>query len=841
MNIHRFYNNCVVSNLFFLNKNALLYFIFFVTLPTLASAIELVRNSQSRYLIYVQSNAPDSVVLAADELQSYVYKSTGALLPITREYPKNENNIISLGDNDFLAKYIKKKNLDYEHYDLRFDGDRIFIYGNDLENNKKTPYGGDSMGTLYGVYEFIERYLGIKWLMPGEVGEYVPIHHTLMLDGYSYSGGPSFYNRRIPYIQNENHLVKKWLLRNRQGYSVSLLHYHNFSGLVPPNEYDSHPDWFPLLGGKRVEPGDSYKLETTNQQLVHFVADVVANEFRSNSQAYTFSISPSDGEGWSESIESLMLYDKDKNNNVSYTSLVLKFYNDVAKTLQSEFPDKRVCGYIYSDYLYPPLQKDFFIEKNVCLVVAPHISYGYGLYKEKNRRDYEYILRSWSKTVDTIAYYDLPSIYIQSVGAPNPPAIDLLAYIYPFVHKQGYKGVYMYGSAAWGHAAMSNYILAKLNYNPSLDPSVIMDDFLLSAYGEKSAPHIKHIYNVLDTANRDFHAKNITMNYRFTQDVVRQLYLPIIHDISRSYNLAINAAVDDKNIARLNMLGMNLDGFVTYLHDIGLLQDAEKITIKTGAYKKYSGYELAMDPEYHNNDPLEFRVIDMKINLKKILQKIGLYKNANFDVTGYKAGVKRSSTAITGNFRGNNNFIFHINSKPTLKLNLVANFGENGSYRVISENGSIIRHGKLKKINTIDLSTIKLGGFFYLDVKSKSDIYSFEYAGIQMVIDANSTKQGVHFNGHIPDIRFFVGGDDKAILTIYTESIKESIALNLFSPDGKPHDFIDLSGRVSEKLVVDAKSGVGFWTVSWKKPKHGVVDDVWLKMDSNASGWLFVE
>jgi len=45
----------------------------------------------------------------------------------------------------------------------------IFIVGKDV-----TDSGIVVTGTLYGVYEFLERFLGVRWLMPTSLGEVVP-------------------------------------------------------------------------------------------------------------------------------------------------------------------------------------------------------------------------------------------------------------------------------------------------------------------------------------------------------------------------------------------------------------------------------------------------------------------------------------------------------------------------------------------------------------------------------------------------------------------------------------------------------------------------------------------
>ncbi|MEJ7830960.1 MAG: DUF4838 domain-containing protein, partial [Segetibacter sp.] len=119
-----------------------------------------------------------------------------------------------------------------------------------------------------------------------------------------------------------------------------------------------HPTWFAQINGKHLPPGERYKLETTNPELVQAYANVIIKEFRKDTSLKWYSLSPSDGingeVGWSNSKEALALIEKRVNGKNSRTSLILKSYNDVAKIVRKEFPDNKLGGYIYADYFNPP-------------------------------------------------------------------------------------------------------------------------------------------------------------------------------------------------------------------------------------------------------------------------------------------------------------------------------------------------------------------------------------------------------------------------------------------------------------------------------------------------------
>src|SRR5690606_11972525 len=104
----------------------------------------------------------------------------------------------------------------------------------------------------------------------------------------------------------------------------------------------------------------------------------------------TFSLSPSDSRGWSQSPESLALYDPaPKGTNFpSVTPLILKFYRDVAEIVKQEYPQGRLAGYIYADYLFPPTKGGMTLPDNFYPVVAPSINYGYTLYREDIQKQF---------------------------------------------------------------------------------------------------------------------------------------------------------------------------------------------------------------------------------------------------------------------------------------------------------------------------------------------------------------------------------------------------------------------------------------------------------------------
>lgn len=347
-----------------------------------AAPITIAAQGKSTYSIVLPTNAPSSIQAAAKELQQDIAKSTGATLPISKS-DSATGPIISLGaTSQATTAGVDLKGVGEEGYRILTKNDNIYIIGTDTADGKITKDGGTSNGTANGVYSFLEDYLGVRWLMPGALGLDVPTISTFTVDDINKTDTPFFINRREPYIQNGLPAVQKWQDQQKLGYSFRINHGHNWTNTVKPELFKDHPDWFPMIDGKRVPPSGRYKLETTSPGLVNYFAQAAVDSLKANPQFNTFSLSPSDSRGWSESPESKALYDPvpPGHKSPSVTPLILKFYRDVSDIVAKEDPDAKLAGYIYADYLYPPQKGGMTLPDNFYPVIAPSIDYGFTLY-----------------------------------------------------------------------------------------------------------------------------------------------------------------------------------------------------------------------------------------------------------------------------------------------------------------------------------------------------------------------------------------------------------------------------------------------------------------------------
>lgn len=117
-----------------------------------------IQNGASDYCVVISDDATDAEQFAAEELIAYTEKVSGVTMQLKTDaevsYGKNLRAIV-IGEN----KLLKRARIEINSSELNTDG---FI----IKNVDEMIFisGAYDRATLYGVYDFIERYYGVKFL-----------------------------------------------------------------------------------------------------------------------------------------------------------------------------------------------------------------------------------------------------------------------------------------------------------------------------------------------------------------------------------------------------------------------------------------------------------------------------------------------------------------------------------------------------------------------------------------------------------------------------------------------------------------------------------------------------
>ncbi|MFW6156087.1 MAG: hypothetical protein ACOC7J_02105, partial [Armatimonadota bacterium] len=154
--------------------------------PTANAQVPVVQDGEPVAVVVTADDPTPTALHAAEELVAHVREATGATPPMVTEsaIPEDAAGRIFVGaTNAARAQGIVPEDLAMEETVLRTVGNTLFIVGNEDPEADPLSQGNPHSGTLFGVYEILQRSLGVVWAWPGELGRYVPRTDTVVIAG----------------------------------------------------------------------------------------------------------------------------------------------------------------------------------------------------------------------------------------------------------------------------------------------------------------------------------------------------------------------------------------------------------------------------------------------------------------------------------------------------------------------------------------------------------------------------------------------------------------------------------------------------------------------------------
>lgn len=185
---------------------ALLCFCLLALLPAVsagAERVQVVKYGRSDYVIAQSARPTEAETTAAKELADFIRRSTGTALPIVAETGFKGGKAIYVGQTKFAGKQgIDFVKLAQEEWTIRGAGANLVICG------------GRPRGTLYGVYAFLERFVGVRF--PDADTEFVPRRATLTVPAdVSLQESPAFWRREIYMVASRDPQHVRFQVRRR--------------------------------------------------------------------------------------------------------------------------------------------------------------------------------------------------------------------------------------------------------------------------------------------------------------------------------------------------------------------------------------------------------------------------------------------------------------------------------------------------------------------------------------------------------------------------------------------------------------------------------------------------
>ncbi|WP_127583341.1 DUF4838 domain-containing protein [Paenibacillus koleovorans] len=445
------------------------------------SGIPIVVDHEPAATIFLSVYANRQVVKAAQRVTEYVYKSTGATLPIVVMNGVDEE--AEGGVHLYIGTTGPRSDVGMELDVQEMDDDGFIIRAG---NDSVTVLGPSVSGTDYGVNEFLERFVGVRWLMPGPDGEDVPQLSDISVPLGDVADQPVFRNRVLSPISPEysgggenDSILLEWGKHNRLYMRVK--QQHNMWNLFPPSKYgpsgtDPHPEFYPVRNGQPYIPASGIRTGWqpcfTNATAAEAIL-TIKDYFRQHPEETSYSLSVNDGGGFCSSDTSAL------------SDTYYGWVNQVAQAVLLDYPDKWFGLSAYAEVVNPP---SFPLNARV----VPYVTKDRLAWLDPNvEAQGKALMEDWSEVSVNVGAYD----YIYG----NPYVLPryyphLMAEHYAYDEQLGVKNQYAELYPNWGEGPKA-WLSAKLQWNPSLDVDDLLDEWYERAVGEDAAPYLKAYYD----------------------------------------------------------------------------------------------------------------------------------------------------------------------------------------------------------------------------------------------------------------------------------------------------------------------------------------------------------
>ncbi len=456
--------------------------------------------------IVVDKDAIASEKFAAEELQTLLQQATGTKLEISASAGKSKN--IYIGYSPALQKIAK----DFTINDSGKEGLKIKIMPENI-----IIAGGRPRGTLYGVYEFAEKYLGIRFLAYDYT--YVPEKKKeLVIPCEDHTYNPPFVYRSSYYKENIVHHEYSVRMRNNSfekaekfgGETDMQFIVHSFYRQVPVDSFGkTHPEYFAEVGGKRLLEayGGGPQICVSNPEVIKIMTAAVLKEIKEHPEYKNVSIVQNDNQYYCTCKNCEAINDAEGTAMGSHLFMV----NAVADVVAVQYPEVKVgtLAYQYNRKPTKTMKAKDNVMVQLCSIECD-LLHAYTDAGNTMNKPFADDLAGWGKMSQNLwiwdyvvdyAYYGLPFPNLKSLGKNIK-----------YYKDNNVKGVFMeanYSSLAGEMSDLRNYITSRCLWDPELDSWELTKEFC-NLYYKKSA---KPIMEYLTTIHNRVEEKNLKAKF----------------------------------------------------------------------------------------------------------------------------------------------------------------------------------------------------------------------------------------------------------------------------------------------------------------------------------------
>ncbi len=449
------------------------------------------------WTIVVADDAIESERYAASELQRFYQQASGVELPIVSTTDRADRHIF-VGS----GAAMRASNVGFDTSSMGEEALRIIVTPNNI-----AIAGGRPRGTLYGVYTFLEDYLGVRFLTPDHnhvppVGDSRPVaavdrtYDPPIVFRWSYwhatNEHPDFAARmRCNAVANGRPELGD--ISRHQLINHSLHHWINTKEFGK-----THPEYFALVEGQRradVNGGDSHYYGTqpcmTHPDVIRIITERVLAKLGAQPDTAVIQLGQGDNVYYCRCDTCAAIDEREE----SHMGSLLTGVNAVAEAVGREFPEVKIGTLAYSYSIRPP--KTLRARENVVIQVCNiGASVTKVLTDTSSARNAEFAadLRRWRERASHISIWTYSTNFYDFLLPA--PTLHIWGPNMRYYVDHGVNQMFVQGnrqSPGGAFSDVTNYVIGRLLWNPSLDGEALVDEFLTLHYGNAAAPMRRYL------------------------------------------------------------------------------------------------------------------------------------------------------------------------------------------------------------------------------------------------------------------------------------------------------------------------------------------------------------
>lgn len=471
----------------------------------------LIENGRTEYKVLLSASAGTVEETAAGEFVKYVRETTGVNLETVRDdtvSPLVSERYVSIGENRLEEKVkIAHDDLNGEGYVLKTVQDSLFIVGE------------SEVGTLFGVYDWLERALGVKFLTTEY--EYIPSLSQVVLYETDVTEVPAIASRSVYYEASafDIYLPAKQRYSNYFAVDAGAVggnyrdrwcwDMHSLGYIVPPAEYyDEHPDWFsqkengvPCLSNGLNDDGT---LDNTDSYIRAAIAAVQTYITENPKVEYVILGQPDNPNVCNCKKCTEQLGKLEESRSAQFMLWVNAVAREVQNWLSEEGIEREIkfarTAYQWTeaapvkqdaDGNFIPINEAVVPREDVYIIFIPATGcFIHTVYDENcsvNSMGVGAYYKQWQTICNRFAIFDYNINYFDYLSwYPNLAAMQRNLRYYRDTGVNGYIMEGALGAKNFYQQDMETWVLSKLMWNPDLELNSLISEFNRYYYGEEA-------------------------------------------------------------------------------------------------------------------------------------------------------------------------------------------------------------------------------------------------------------------------------------------------------------------------------------------------------------------